>query len=577
MSNPSTPTRRSGRLAGTPTVSSTPTTLVAKDEGTYTWGPLADDLDQVPGSSQTYYKSYVRRGFAKPTAKGKKKVTSETRGEETFQKFSLGDGVLVAVLGNDVGVGILTKMWDEPLSRDDQGTEDDLKEPDNRSGADDRIKLCEVRWFYRKQDLPTTMNVLKVADVSAMKWTMGGLGLHTKSVFPLQRELLYAFTGSNRPVTSTLPIVNLINVCSIISSDRFKELYPKFHPSWNALWKIELAMDSSSDESSSSDEDRDELDLAGPNAKKSKAAMDRELKLAAKTAPPSMTLHTSTGGFNLYKRAVPLVYFCQNAFDKFAKGGQGKSWFNIDWDKVAERGMKAGDWELRDDVKEIVVNPLEDGRSLLEVEIPTKSKKPRTEARRGRIPREDGEGKLDPAESSSDESDGSQLKDIESQSSEEVSGSDDDEPTGKGRSKRKRGERTPGGKRKRKNAATTPSKRRKTTKSSRKKVKETYEAITTQLDPHLLPKDPYERALHLLHVGATPDTLPCRESEFVDVLMRVEEGVEGGGGGCLCESCSTATDETNRAHDQRDRHCWSAGYRQDGDGSCRDQTTESSR
>jgi origin recognition complex subunit 1 len=336
-------------------------------------------------------------------------------------------------------------------------------------------------------------------------------------------------------------------------------------------------MDSSSDESSSSDEDRDELDLAGPNAKKSKAAMDRELKLAAKTAPPSMTLHTSTGGFNLYKRAVPLVYFCQNAFDKFAKGGQGKSWFKIDWDKLAERGMKAGDWELRDDVKEIVVNPLEDGRSLLEVEIPTKSKKPRTEARRGRIPREDGEGKLDPAESSSDESDGSQLKDIESQSSEEVSGSDDDEPTGKGRSKRKRGERTPGGKRKRKNAATTPSKRRKTTKSSRKKVKETYEAITTQLDPHLLPKDPYERALHLLHVGATPDTLPCRESEFVDVLMRVEEGVEGGGGGCLCESCSTATDETNRAHDQRDRHCWSAGYRQDGDGSCRDQTTESSR
>lgn len=524
-------------------MSSTPTTLVAKDEGTYTWGPLADDVDQVPGSSQTYYKSYVRRGFAKPTAKGKKKATSETRGEETFQKFSLGDGVLVAVLGNDVGVGILTKMWDEPLSKDDQGTEDDSEEPDNRSGADDRIKLCEVRWFYRKQDLPTTMNVLKVADVSAMKWTTGGLGFHTKSIFLLQRELLYAFTGSNRPVTSTLPIVNLINVCSIISSDRFKELYPKFHPSWNALWKIELAMDSSSDESSSSDEDRDELDLAGPNAKKSKAAMDRELKLAAKTAPPSMTLHTSTGGFNLYKRAVPLVYFCQNAFDKFAKGGQGKSWFKIDWDKLAERGMKAGDWELRDDVKEVVVNPLEDGRSLLEVEIPTKSKKPRTEARRGRIPREDGEEKLDPAESSSDESDGSQLKDIESQSSEEVSGSDDSEPTGKGRIKRKRGERTPGGKRKRKNAATTPSKRRKTTKSSRKKVKETYEAITTQLDPHLLPKDPYERALHLLHVGATPDTLPCRESEFVDVLMRVEEGVEGGGGGCLCESCSTATNE----------------------------------
>jgi origin recognition complex subunit 1 len=51
----------------------------------------------------------------------------------------------------------------------------------------------------------------------------------------------------------------------------------------------------------------------------------------------------------------------------------------------------------------------------------------------------------------------------------------------------------------------------------------------------LLPADPYERALRLLHVGATPESLPCREEEFVDVLSKVEEGVEGGGGGCLCE------------------------------------------
>ncbi len=51
-----------------------------------------------------------------------------------------------------------------------------------------------------------------------------------------------------------------------------------------------------------------------------------------------------------------------------------------------------------------------------------------------------------------------------------------------------------------------------------------------------LPADPYQRALRLLHVGATPESLPCREEEFVDVLSRVEEGVESGGGGCLCRS-----------------------------------------
>ena len=54
------------------------------------------------------------------------------------------------------------------------------------------------------------------------------------------------------------------------------------------------------------------------------------------------------------------------------------------------------------------------------------------------------------------------------------------------------------------------------------------------LSPAELPVDPYQRALRLLHVGATPESLPCREEEYVDVLNKVEEGVEGGGGGCLC-------------------------------------------
>lgn len=59
--------------------------------------------------------------------------------------------------------------------------------------------------------------------------------------------------------------------------------------------------------------------------------------------------------------------------------------------------------------------------------------------------------------------------------------------------------------------------------------------------PELLPTDPFERALRMLHVGATPESLPCREEEFVDVLSKVEEGVESGGGGCLCRSkrCET--------------------------------------
>jgi origin recognition complex subunit 1 len=76
--------------------------------------------------------------------------------------------------------------------------------------------------------------------------------------------------------------------------------------------------------------------------------------------------------------------------------------------------------------------------------------------------------------------------------------------------------------------------------------------LPATIAPEDLPTDPYQRALRLLHVGATPDSLPCREEEFVDVLSRVEEGVEGGGGGCLCMS-SSLTD--GRANQGRYRRC----------------------
>ncbi|KAJ9117153.1 hypothetical protein QFC20_000296 [Naganishia adeliensis] len=74
------------------------------------------------------------------------------------------------------------------------------------------------------------------------------------------------------------------------------------------------------------------------------------------------------------------------------------------------------------------------------------------------------------------------------------------------------------------------------------------QTITQEIDPLLLPSDPYERALHLLHVGATPDSLPCREDEFLEVLMKVEEGIEDGGGGCLYIAGVPGTGKTATVH-----------------------------
>ena len=50
-----------------------------------------------------------------------------------------------------------------------------------------------------------------------------------------------------------------------------------------------------------------------------------------------------------------------------------------------------------------------------------------------------------------------------------------------------------------------------------------------------IPKDPWLRAMHVLHVASRPEALPCREEEYGKVLRAVEELVEEGSGGCVCK------------------------------------------
>jgi origin recognition complex subunit 1 len=49
-----------------------------------------------------------------------------------------------------------------------------------------------------------------------------------------------------------------------------------------------------------------------------------------------------------------------------------------------------------------------------------------------------------------------------------------------------------------------------------------------------LPKDPWLRAMHVLHVAARPDELPCRDEEYARILRSVRELIEEGSGGCVC-------------------------------------------
>jgi origin recognition complex subunit 1 len=58
--------------------------------------------------------------------------------------------------------------------------------------------------------------------------------------------------------------------------------------------------------------------------------------------------------------------------------------------------------------------------------------------------------------------------------------------------------------------------------------------------------DPWLHAMQALHVGARPEALPCRTEEYGRVMRSVEELLEEGSGGCICEliaSLSVVIDE----------------------------------
>lgn len=62
------------------------------------------------------------------------------------------------------------------------------------------------------------------------------------------------------------------------------------------------------------------------------------------------------------------------------------------------------------------------------------------------------------------------------------------------------------------------------------------QSLTFKASVAHLPKDPWLRAMHALHVGSRPDSLPCRDEEFNKVLRCISELLEEGSGGCVCKS-----------------------------------------
>ena len=132
--------------------------------------------------------------------------------------------------------------------------------------------------------------------------------------------------------------------------------------------------------------------------------------------------------------------------------------------------------------------------------------------------------------------------------------SDDDdltaEPRTPSRKRKRKEENTPRNVRRNKTLAQpTPhskaalARRRKAGSSPRKrKIEPSFgisfssQSLTFKTSMAHLPKDPWLRAMHALHVGSRPDSLPCREEEFNKVLRCIGELLEEGSGGCVCKS-----------------------------------------
>ncbi|KAF8591217.1 P-loop containing nucleoside triphosphate hydrolase protein [Ramaria rubella] len=100
-------------------------------------------------------------------------------------------------------------------------------------------------------------------------------------------------------------------------------------------------------------------------------------------------------------------------------------------------------------------------------------------------------------------------------------------------------------------AALRARRKNKGNKSSRKRLKLTIcppHATTDYARLRNLPPDPLLRAMHVLHVGARPDALPCREDEYVEVMGAILGLLEEGSGGCVYISGVPGTGKTATVH-----------------------------
>ncbi|CCA66668.1 related to origin recognition protein Orc1p [Serendipita indica DSM 11827] len=102
----------------------------------------------------------------------------------------------------------------------------------------------------------------------------------------------------------------------------------------------------------------------------------------------------------------------------------------------------------------------------------------------------------------------------------------------------------------RKRRAVLPTPHSKAALKSRRKFKIRPPTVTAQDNTTLytMEDDPFLRAMYTLHVGERPDTLPCRDDEYVNIFENVLGLLQEASGGCIYISGTPGTGKTATIH-----------------------------
>lgn len=256
------------------------------------------------------------------------------------------------------------------------------------------------------------------------------------------------------------------------------------------------------------------------------------------------------------------IFYCHLALDS-----QCGLYYEIDWDEHRNAALEVDPDDVEGDPWDVVIE--DDEKKTLKASSTSHRSEPGARKRVPRHKREDVSD-MEDVDDAEDSGSGDEFRGVSDSSSSVISQLDHEEDEEDEEEEEDHMLRTPSKKRKRPTPSRSPSKRKtqSVTTTPRKRVPRRKMAaptphsrkiiaerkqkkalrvrppptLTSRLQLENLPADPWLRAMHVLHVGARPDVLPCREEEFARCLRAVEELLEEGSGGCICQFCLSFVD-----------------------------------